>query len=77
MTQTIYSDIIFSGNIYKDRTSVSERQRFSIPFYEEQEVVNVNLSPKLLGEAVQSLKDSILKELTVEKIVKKCAFERF
>lgn len=77
MTQTIYSDIIFSGNIYKDRTSVSERQRFSIPFYEEQKVVNVNLSPKLLGEAVQSLKDSILKELTVEKMVKKCAFERF
>lgn len=77
MTQTIYSDIIFSGNIYKDRTSVSERQRFSIPFYEEQEVVNVNLSPELLGEAVQSLKDSILKELTVEKMVKKCAFERF
>ena len=77
MTQTIYSDIIFSGNIYKDRMSVSERQKFSIPFYEEQKVVNVNLSPKLLGEAVQSLKDSILKELTVEKIVKKCAFERF
>lgn len=77
MTQTIYSDIIFSGNIYKDRTSVSERQRFSIPFYEEQKVVNVNLSPKLLGEAVQSLKDSILKELTVENMVKKCAFERF
>ena len=77
MTQTIYSDIIFSGNIYKDRTSVSERQKFSIPFYEEQKVVNVNLSSKLLGEAVQSLKDSILKELTVEKIVKKCAFERF
>lgn len=77
MTQTIYSDIIFSGNIYKDRTSVSERQRFSIPFYEEQKVVNVNLFPKLLGEAVQSLKDSILKELTVEKMVKKCAFERF
>lgn len=77
MTQTIYSDIIFSGNIYKDRTSVSERQRFSIPFYEEQKVVNVNLSPELLGVAVQSLKDSILKELTVEKMVKKCAFERF
>lgn len=77
MTQTIYSDIIFSGNIYKDRTSVSERQRFSIPFYEEQKVANVALPPKLLGEAVQSLKDSIEEELTVEKMVKKCAFERF
>lgn len=77
MTQNIYSDVIFSGNIYKDRTSVSERQKFSIPFYEEQKAVNVNLSPKLLGEAVQSLKDSIQKELTVEKMVKKCAFERF
>lgn len=77
MTQTIYSDIIFSGNIYKDRTTVSERQKFSIPFYEEQKVANVALPPKLLGDAVQSLKDSILKELTVEKMVKKCAFERF
>lgn len=77
MTQTIYSDIIFSGNIYKDRTTISERQKFSIPFYEEQKVASVALPPKLLGEAVQSLKDSILKELTVEKMVKKCAFERF
>lgn len=77
MTQTIYSDIIFSGNIYKDRTTVSERQKFSIPFYEEQTVASVALPPKLLGEAVQSLKDSILEELTVEKMVKKCAFERF
>lgn len=77
MTQTIYSDIIFSGNIYKDRTTISERQKFSIPFYEEQKVASVALPPKLLGEAVQSLKDSILKELTVEKMVKKCAFKRF
>ena len=77
LTKDIYRDIFFSGNIYNDRASVSERQRFSIPFYEAQEVANVALPPKLLGEAVQSLKDSILEELTVEKMVKKCAFERF
>ena len=77
LTKDIYRDIFFSGNIYNDRASVSERQRFSIPFYEAQKVANVALPPKLLGEAVQSLKDSILEELTVEKMVKKCAFERF
>lgn len=77
LTKDIYRDIFFSGNIYNDRASVRERQRFSIPFYEAQEVANVALPPKLLGEAVQSLKDSILEELTVEKMVKKCAFERF
>lgn len=77
LTKDIYRDIFFSGNIYNDRASVSERQRFSIPFYEAQEVANVALPPKLLGEAVQSLKDSILEELTVENMVKKCAFERF
>lgn len=77
MTKDIYSDIFFSGDIYKDRTPVNERRRFSIPFYKEQEDANVNLPPKLLGEAVQSLKDSIQKELTVEKMIKKCIFDRF
>lgn len=74
MTKDIYSDIFFSGDIYKDRTPVNERRRFSIPFYKEQEDANVGLPPKLLGEAVQSLKDSILEELTVEKMVEKCIF---
>lgn len=74
MTKDIYSDIFFSGDIYKDRTPVNERRRFSIPFYKEQEDANVDLPPKLLGEAVQSLKDSILEELTVEKMVEKCIF---
>lgn len=77
MTKDIYSDIFFSGDIYKDRTPVNERRRFSIPFYKEQEDANVNLPPKLLGVAVQSLKDSIQKELTVEKMIKKCIFDRF
>lgn len=74
LTKDIYRDIFFSGNIYNDRASVSERQRFSIPFYEAQEVANVNLPGELLGKAVQDLKDSINAELTVEKMVEKCIF---
>lgn len=73
-TKSIYKDIFFPGDIYKDRASVSERQRFSIPFYEAQEVANVNLPVELLKKAIQDLKDSINAELTVEKMVEKCIF---
>lgn len=73
-TKSIYKDIFFPGDIYKDRASVSERQRFSIPFYEAQEVANVNLPGELLKKAIQDLKDSINAELTVEKMVEKCIF---
>ena len=54
MTKEIYSDIFFSGDIYKDRTPVNERRRFSIPFYEEQKDANVGLPPKLLGGCSKS-----------------------
>ena len=37
-------------------------------------VANVNLSKELLEKSVQSLKDSINAELTVEKMVEKCIF---
>lgn len=74
MTKSIYKDIFFPGDIYKDRAYVSDRKKFSIPFYEAQEAANVNLSSELLKEAVQSLKNSINAELTVEKMVDKCIF---
>lgn len=74
MTKSIYKDIFFPGDIFKDRAYVSDRKKFSIPFYEAQEAANVNLSSELLKEAVQSLKNSINAELTVEKMVDKCIF---
>lgn len=73
-TKSIYKDIFFPGDIFKDRAYVSDRKKFSIPFYEAQEAVNVNLSRELLEKAVQSLKNSINAELTVEKMVDKCIF---
>lgn len=73
-TKSIYKDIFFPGDIFKDRAYVSDRKKFSIPFYKAQEAVNVNLSRELLEKAVQSLKDSINEELTVEKMVDKCIF---
>lgn len=74
MTKSIYKDIFFPGDIFKDRAYRSDRKKFSIPFYEAQEAANVNLSKELLEKAVQSLKDSINAELTVEKMVDKCIF---
>ena len=74
MTKSIYKDIFFPGDIFKDRAYISDRKKFSIPFYEAQEAANVNLSKELLEKSVQSLKDSINAELTVEKMVEKCIF---
>lgn len=74
MTKSIYKDIFFPGDIFKDRAYVSDRKKFSIPFYEAQEAANVNLSSELLEKAVQCLKNSINAELTVEKMVDKCIF---
>lgn len=73
-TKSIYKDIFFPGDIFKDRVYESDRKKFSIPFYEAQELANVNLPGELLGKAVQDLKDSINAELTVEKMVEKCIF---
>ena len=74
MTKSIYSDILNPGNIYKDRDTKEKRQKFSIPFYKEQEKANVNLPEELLANAVKSLKESINTELTIENMVDKCIF---
>ena len=74
MTKSIYKDIFFPGDIFKDRAYVSDRRKFSIPFYEAQEAANVNLSSELLEKAVRSLKNSINAELTMENMVDKCIF---
>lgn len=74
MTKSIYSDILNPGNIYKDRDTKEKRQKFSIPFYKEQEKANVNLPEELLVDAVKSLKESINTELTIENMVDKCIF---
>ena len=74
MTKSIYSDILNPGNIYKDRDTKEKRQKFSIPFYKEQEKANVNLPEELLANAVKSLKESINTGLTIENMVDKCIF---
>ena len=74
MTKSIYEDWFSYGDIYKDRPTKEKRQKFSIPFYKEQEVANVNLPDNLLKAALESLKTSIKAELTVENMVEKCIF---
>lgn len=74
MTKSIYEDFFTYGDIYKDRTTIEKRKKFSVPFYKEQEVANVNLTDNILQNAVASLKASINAELTVENMVQKCIF---
>ena len=74
MTKSIFEDWFNYGDIYKDRTSVEKRRKFTVPFYKEQEAVNVNLPDELMQKAVKSLKDSIYAELTVENMARKCIF---
>lgn len=74
LTHNIYADIIFKGNLYKDRTKTAVRQKFTSEFYEIQESANVILPTDMLQSAVESLKKSIESELTVDKMLQKCLF---
>lgn len=74
MTKSIYEDIFNYGNVFKHRSSIEDRQKFSIPFYKIQKEATVTLPKEILEEAVDSLKKSINAELTVENMLKKCTF---
>ena len=74
MTKSIYEDIFSYGNVFKHRSSIEDRQKFSIPFYKIQKEATVTLPKEILEEAVDSLKKSINAELTVENMLKKCIF---
>ena len=74
MTKSIYEDIFNYGDVFKNRITLEDRRKFSIPFYELQKEANVTLPNKVVEEAVDSLKKSINAELTVENMLKKCIF---
>lgn len=74
MTRSIYEDWFTYGDIYKDRRSKDERKKFSVPFYKEQEKVNINLPDEVLAEAVKSLKESINDGLDIDDLLRKSLF---
>ena len=74
MTKSIYADWFFDGDIFKDRDTESERKKFSVPFLKIQKEASVNLTEKIMVDAVDSLKKSIKEVLTLENLLSKCIF---
>ena len=76
LTADIYRKYLISGDIFKERDSNEERQKFTKLFYEKMKA-DVTLPDSILSDALTKLKNSINDELDEDVMLLKCIFKMY
>ena len=76
LTADIYRKFLISGDIFKERDSSDERQKFTKSFYEKMKA-DITLHNSILSDALIKLKNSITEELDEDVMLQKCIFKMY